>query len=217
MGSSDGATTTTSHLIPAQPLGDQSEQSVRNFTGHQRDDNLSIDSWFRFQPDTSMSNMSDQTKQELMAHGGVGGVGGPANNGNASVQINHTMPISENIRSNGSTSRSKPQGCKICGKMLSSASSYYVHMKLHSGTKPYRCGVSRFVLECVWVDRNLLWPLCPSLFLIATGLWGCVLQKTLLGSPHANAHWGTSLPMQPLLEAVLTEVLPEHAQKDTHG
>lgn len=91
-----------------------------------------------------MSNMSDQTKQELMAHSGVGGgVGGAANNGSGPVQINHTIPISENIRSNGgsTTSRSKPQGCKICGKMLSSASSYYVHMKLHSGTKPYRCGV----------------------------------------------------------------------------
>lgn len=38
-------------------------------------------------------------------------------------------------------SRSKPQACKVCGKMLSSASSYYVHMKLHSGTKPFQCTV----------------------------------------------------------------------------
>lgn len=38
-------------------------------------------------------------------------------------------------------SRSKPQPCKICGKVLSSASSYYVHMKLHSGNKPYHCTV----------------------------------------------------------------------------
>lgn len=36
---------------------------------------------------------------------------------------------------------SKPQACKVCGKMLSSASSYYVHMKLHSGTKPFQCTV----------------------------------------------------------------------------
>lgn len=40
-----------------------------------------------------------------------------------------------------SSSRSKPQACKVCGKMLSSASSYYVHMKLHSGTKPFACTV----------------------------------------------------------------------------
>ena len=33
----------------------------------------------------------------------------------------------------------KPQTCKVCGKVLSSASSYYVHMKLHSGNKPYAC------------------------------------------------------------------------------
>lgn len=38
-------------------------------------------------------------------------------------------------------SRSKPQPCKVCGKVLSSASSYYVHMKLHSGNKPYHCTV----------------------------------------------------------------------------
>ncbi|XP_034950933.1 zinc finger protein 350-like isoform X1 [Chelonus insularis] len=37
--------------------------------------------------------------------------------------------------------RSKPQPCKVCGKVLSSASSYYVHMKLHSGNKPYHCTV----------------------------------------------------------------------------
>ncbi|KAJ9579061.1 hypothetical protein L9F63_024831, partial [Diploptera punctata] len=36
-------------------------------------------------------------------------------------------------------SRSKPQACKVCGKILSSASSYYVHMKLHSGSKPFQC------------------------------------------------------------------------------
>lgn len=37
--------------------------------------------------------------------------------------------------------RAKPQPCKVCGKVLSSASSYYVHMKLHSGNKPYHCTV----------------------------------------------------------------------------
>lgn len=46
--------------------------------------------------------------------------------------------------SNGSVQsspRSKPQACKVCGKVLSSASSYYVHMKLHSGNKPFQCTV----------------------------------------------------------------------------
>lgn len=37
--------------------------------------------------------------------------------------------------------RNKKQNCKICGKTLSSPSSYYVHMKLHSGTKPFACSV----------------------------------------------------------------------------
>lgn len=35
----------------------------------------------------------------------------------------------------------KPQTCKVCGKVLSSPSSYYVHMKVHSGNKPYACTV----------------------------------------------------------------------------
>ncbi|XP_047108348.1 gastrula zinc finger protein XlCGF7.1-like [Schistocerca piceifrons] len=35
--------------------------------------------------------------------------------------------------------RPKPQTCKVCGKVLASASSYYVHMKLHSGDKPFHC------------------------------------------------------------------------------
>jgi hypothetical protein len=38
-----------------------------------------------------------------------------------------------------SRSTSKPQACKVCGKILSSASSYYVHLKLHSGSKPFQC------------------------------------------------------------------------------
>lgn len=79
-----------------------------------------------------MSNISDQTKQEQLIQNVHSGL--------------HTMSNNENqSTSNGTsshTSRSKPQACKVCGKMLSSASSYYVHMKLHSGTKPFRCTVS---------------------------------------------------------------------------
>lgn len=51
----------------------------------------------------------------------------------------HTIQLTPTPSS--SSSRSKPQACKVCGKMLSSASSYYVHMKLHSGTKPFACTV----------------------------------------------------------------------------
>lgn len=89
-----------------------------------------------------MSNMSDQAKQDhLPSHGPPVGDGRGVIGGNNSM--GHNLSISDNqTTSNGShSSRSKPQACKVCGKMLSSASSYYVHMKLHSGTKPYRCGV----------------------------------------------------------------------------
>lgn len=45
---------------------------------------------------------------------------------------------------------SKPQACKVCGKILSSASSYYVHMKLHSGTKPFQCKpLNDYIINCV--------------------------------------------------------------------
>lgn len=37
--------------------------------------------------------------------------------------------------------KTKQQKCNICGKILSSASSYYVHMKQHSNNKPYMCTV----------------------------------------------------------------------------
>lgn len=39
----------------------------------------------------------------------------------------------------GQTRFSTKQTCEICGKVLSSLSSYYVHMKVHSGNKPYAC------------------------------------------------------------------------------
>lgn len=95
-----------------------------------------------------MSNMSDQTKQEPMSHVGL-------DNG-ASPGVLQMIPNTDGnvLPGNGTgatttTSRSKPQACKVCGKMLSSASSYYVHMKLHSGTKPYRCGVSQVVAQFI--------------------------------------------------------------------
>lgn len=33
----------------------------------------------------------------------------------------------------------KTQKCRLCDKILSSPSSYYVHMKSHSQSKPYQC------------------------------------------------------------------------------
>lgn len=89
-----------------------------------------------------MSTVSDATKQE--------------------IQSAHGMPHSLSSQSSTGHSRSKPQACKVCGKMLSSASSYYVHMKLHSGTKPFQCTVSSalfislFAKNEKWVSRPLI-------------------------------------------------------------
>lgn len=74
-----------------------------------------------------MSSASDATKQEL----------------NSGLQMSITS------QANAAHTRSKPQACKVCGKMLSSASSYYVHMKLHSGTKPFACTVSMYGIKTV--------------------------------------------------------------------
>ncbi len=82
-----------------------------------------------------MSTVSDATKQE--------------------IQSAHGMPHSLSSQSSTGHSRSKPQACKVCGKMLSSASSYYVHMKLHSGTKPFQCTVSREVFFCISIFIHL--------------------------------------------------------------
>lgn len=75
-----------------------------------------------------MSTISDVTKNELIGN-------------------NITLSIQSNQTHSSHSGRSKPQACKVCGKMLSSASSYYVHMKLHSGTKPFHCTVSIYVLS----------------------------------------------------------------------
>lgn len=56
------------------------------------------------------------------------------------IQIIHQTQLGNSTTQTTTASRgSKPQACKVCGKVLSSASSYYVHMKLHSGTKPFQC------------------------------------------------------------------------------
>lgn len=53
--------------------------------------------------------------------------------------IHHTHAGTTTTQTTTTSRGSKPQACKVCGKVLSSASSYYVHMKLHSGTKPFNC------------------------------------------------------------------------------
>ncbi|XP_058462477.1 zinc finger protein OZF-like isoform X3 [Malaya genurostris] len=58
--------------------------------------------------------------------------------------INNSSPVisTQPVNNHSTTvSRTKRQTCKVCGKTLSSPSSYYVHMKLHSGTKPFACTV----------------------------------------------------------------------------
>lgn len=78
---------------------------------------------------STISTISEATKQEL-------------NHSNVAHCL--PLPLSSQTSSHSghhNNSRSKPQACKVCGKMLSSASSYYVHMKLHSGTKPFQCTV----------------------------------------------------------------------------
>jgi hypothetical protein len=93
-----------------------------------------------------MSTISETTKQELLPN-------------------SHNIPLSlsSSQSHHGHTSRnSKPQACKVCGKMLSSASSYYVHLKLHSGTKPFQCTVS-FEIERFYVRNR-----CTYIFEIFT-------------------------------------------------
>lgn len=49
------------------------------------------------------------------------------------------LVVDETLSVEGQTRFSPKQTCEICGKVLSSLSSYYVHMKVHSGNKPYAC------------------------------------------------------------------------------
>ncbi|XP_056633114.1 zinc finger protein 248-like isoform X1 [Diorhabda sublineata] len=52
-----------------------------------------------------------------------------------------TKPIIHDLDSEASNEykKLKQQKCNVCDKVLSSASSYYVHMKKHSNNKPYQC------------------------------------------------------------------------------
>lgn len=59
--------------------------------------------------------------------------------GNSSITSDKEHPQQQHVHKPETVPRAKPQACKVCGKVLSSASSYYVHMKLHSGNKPFQC------------------------------------------------------------------------------
>lgn len=79
------------------------------------------------------------------------------------ITVNESKPVDISISSNAlvadagpsrpvetvstTPSRNKRQTCKICGKTLSSPSSYYVHMKLHSGTKPFACTIDDLAMS----------------------------------------------------------------------
>ncbi|XP_072394785.1 uncharacterized protein [Diabrotica undecimpunctata] len=61
-----------------------------------------------------------------------------------SFQDEDVKPIINNIENESQTDlndsrKGKQQKCNVCDKVLSSASSYYVHMKKHSNNKPYQC------------------------------------------------------------------------------
>ncbi|XP_054289924.1 zinc finger protein OZF-like isoform X2 [Macrosteles quadrilineatus] len=49
------------------------------------------------------------------------------------------LTIDEQPPSIDTNSTKKTQICNVCGKILSSPSSYYVHMKMHSENKPFAC------------------------------------------------------------------------------
>lgn len=75
---------------------------------------------------------TDQTQQTVIA----------VNESKPVVTSNEPVVPTQPVNSHSTApSRSKRQTCKVCGKTLSSPSSYYVHMKLHSGTKPFACTV----------------------------------------------------------------------------
>jgi uncharacterized Zn-finger protein len=80
-----------------------------------------------------LPTLVDQIKPEIMM---------PQQN----IHQTHVGTTATQTTTSTSVSRgSKPQACKVCGKVLSSASSYYVHMKLHSGTKPFQCN---YLIDC---------------------------------------------------------------------
>lgn len=89
-------------------------------------------------------------------------------------------------RANSSSTRtaSKPQACKVCGKVLSSPSSYYVHMKLHSGSKPFQCKLTRKLYCWCWqmfTSENFF-------DFFRYSLWSRVLSQAISRSSHENAY-----------------------------
>lgn len=61
--------------------------------------------------------------------------------GNVSTNKDISKPVVEQKPkpANKPAHAAKTHSCYVCGKTLSSTSSYYVHMKQHSGHKPYHC------------------------------------------------------------------------------
>lgn len=88
---------------------------------------------------TTNSHTTDQNQQQQATVITVNDSKPIDNSNNAVVVTAGPSRPADNL--SAPSGRNKKQNCKICGKTLSSPSSYYVHMKLHSGTKPFACSV----------------------------------------------------------------------------
>lgn len=124
--------------IKSEPMGFYSVASSRS-DGSNSMVNLSDDREDLSQQEEhiqSQSNMHQQQQQQQVQQNQNAQQSNPGN-------VPHNGPTRQSTgqQTVKEGSRSKPQPCKVCGKVLSSASSYYVHMKLHSGNKPYHCTV----------------------------------------------------------------------------
>lgn len=115
----------------------------------------------------------------------------------------HQMP------SSGHSSRSKPQACKICGKMLSSASSYYVHMKLHSGTKPFACTV-RHNHSIIKFELNLIFKLNWINF------FSQVCEAAFCRKPYLEVHMRTHTGERPFQCDLCLKRFSQKSSLNTH-
>ncbi|XP_012263425.1 zinc finger protein 248-like isoform X2 [Athalia rosae] len=138
---SDIMTSMFEQQIKSEPMGFYSVASSRS-DGSNSMVNLSDEREDLSQQEGHLQPQQQQTLQQtLQQHQQQQGQQGQQNQQGQVVQQSAPSRQSTGQQTVKEGSRSKPQACKVCGKVLSSASSYYVHMKLHSGNKPYHCTV----------------------------------------------------------------------------